>query len=86
MRLDLAIKYSGLIKRRVVAKHYCERGLIKINGKVGKPSSEVKNGDVLTITMGERVVSLSIDIKQEGKKVSLTYNLIDDGKNSKDDA
>ena len=47
MRLDLVLKLSGLIKRRTVAKELADRGRILINGKAGKPSSEVKEGDIL---------------------------------------
>ena len=80
MRLDLTLKHSGLIKRRVVAKAYCERGLVLINDKVGKPSSEVKSGDVLQVTLGNRIVRFSIDIKIEGKKIILNYDLLEDYK------
>jgi len=80
MRLDLALKHSGLIKRRVVAKAYCERGLVLVNNKVGKPSSEVKSGDIVQVTLGNRVVKFTVDIKIEGRKVFLNYDLIDDYK------
>lgn len=80
MRLDLALKHSGLIKRRVVAKAYCERGLVLVNDKVGKPSSEVKSGDVVQVSLGSRVVKFTVDIKIEGRKVFLNYDLIEDYK------
>ena len=56
MRLDKYLKVSRIIKRRTVAKEACEKGLVEINGKLAKSSSEVKVGDVLRITFGERVV------------------------------
>ena len=80
MRLDLALKHSGLIKRRVVCKAYCERGLVLINGKVGKPSSEVKSGDVLQVTLGNKIIKFTLDIKVEGKKIYLNYDLLDEYK------
>ena len=80
MRLDLALKHSGLIKRRVVCKAYCERGLVLINGKVGKPSSEVKSGDVLQVTLGNKIIKFTLDIKIEGKKIYLNYDLLDEYK------
>lgn len=80
MRLDLALKHSGLIKRRVVCKMYCERGLVLINDKVGKPSSEVKSGDVLQVTLGNRIVRFTVDIKVEGRKITLNYELVEDYK------
>ena len=80
MRLDLALKHSGLIKRRVVSKAYCERGLVLVNDKVGKPSSEVKSGDIVQVSLGNRIVKFTVDIKIEGRKVYLNYDLIDDYK------
>ena len=50
MRLDKYMKVSRLIKRREVAKEMIDLGCVSINGKIAKPSSEVKEGDVLLIT------------------------------------
>ena len=52
MRLDKYLKVSRIIKRRTVAKEACEKGLVEINGKLAKSSSEVKVGDVLRIKIG----------------------------------
>ena len=60
MRLDLVLKLSGLIKRRTVAKELAERGRILINDKVAKPASEVKNGDLLELHLGNRVLVVEI--------------------------
>ena len=80
MRLDLALKHSGLIKRRVVSKMYCERGLVMVNDKVGKPSTEVKSGDIVQVKLGDRIVKFTVDIRIEGRKVFLNYELLDDYK------
>ena len=34
MRLDKFLKVSRIIKRRTVAKEACDKGIVKINGKV----------------------------------------------------
>ncbi len=47
MRLDKFLQLTGLIKRRTLAKELCDAGRIKVNGKVAKPSSEVRIGDVI---------------------------------------
>ena len=52
MRLDKYLKVSRIIKRRTVANQAADLGRIQINGKVAKPSSEVKEGDELDILMG----------------------------------
>ena len=86
MRLDLALKYSGLIKRRTVSKMYCERGLVLVNEKIGKPSTEVKDGDIITVTMGSRIITFEITIEQIGKKINLSYKLINQSTKGGSDA
>ena len=80
MRLDLVLKLSGLIKRRTIAKELADRGRILINDRVAKPSSEVKSGDVMQVTLGNRIVKFTVDIKVEGKKIYLNYDLLEDYK------
>ena len=55
MRLDKYLKVSRIIKRRTVANEACSGGRVSLNGKVGKPAAEVKEGDVLEIRFGNRV-------------------------------
>ena len=52
MRLDKYLKVSRIIKRRTVAKEACEGGRVSINGKVAKPSTVVKEGDIIAIDVG----------------------------------
>ena len=54
MRLDKFLKVSRIIKRRTVAKEACDKGIVTINGKVAKSSSEVNIGDLLEIQFGEK--------------------------------
>ena len=60
MRLDKFLKVSRIIKRRTVANEAAGAGRISINGKVAKPSSEVKEGDVLEIRFGEKMAKYRI--------------------------
>ncbi|MGN0996256.1 MAG: RNA-binding S4 domain-containing protein [Candidatus Ventricola sp.] len=60
MRLDKYLKVSRIIKRRTVAKEASEGGRVTINGKAAKPSSEVKEGDVLEIRFGEKLARYRI--------------------------
>ena len=73
MRLDLVLKQSGLIKRRTVAKELAERGRILINDRVAKPSSEVKNGDLLELHLGNRVLVVEISFIERFKREFPTY-------------
>jgi ribosomal 50S subunit-recycling heat shock protein len=54
IRLDKFLKISRIIKRRSVANDACSTGHVTINGKEGKPGSDVRVGDVLGIRFGEK--------------------------------
>ena len=60
MRLDKYLKVSRIIKRRTVAKEASEGGRVTLNGKVAKPSTEVKAGDVMEIRFGEKMAKFRI--------------------------
>ena len=69
MRLDKFLKVSRIIKRRTVAKEACDKGIVTINGKVAKSSSEVNVGDLLEIQFGEKLLKYEVlDIKEHVKK------------------
>ena len=73
MRLDLVLKQSRLIKRRTIAKELCDAGKISINGKVGKPSSEVNDGDILELKLGQKYLKVKITFIQHGKRDLPTF-------------
>lgn len=60
MRLDKYLKVSRIIKRRTVAKEISESGRILINDKVAKPSTQVKEGDIIQITFANRILKAKI--------------------------
>ena len=76
MRLDLVLKQSRLIKRRTIAKELCDAGRISINGKVGKPSSEVNDGDVLELKLGLKTIVVKITYQMQGKREVPEYEEI----------
>ena len=65
MRLDKYLKVSRIIKRRTVANEAAGLGRVQINGKVAKASSEVKEGDVLTLLMGGKHMRVRVLSVQE---------------------
>ena len=77
MRLDLFLKETRLIKRRTIAKEYCERGLVKINDKIIKPSFDVKSGDVIKIKFGDKEFSITAKVEAVGKKERASYELLE---------
>ncbi len=52
MRLDKFLQLTGLIKRRTLAKELCDAGRIKVNGKVAKPATEIRVGDLIEGDVG----------------------------------
>ena len=73
MRLDLVLKLSGLIKRRTIAKELADRGRILINERTAKPSSEVKEGDILELHLGNRVLIVEINFEERFKREFPVY-------------
>ena len=70
MRLDKFLKVSRLIKRRTLAKEVADQGRISINGVQAKASSNVKEGDELTVRFGQKLVTVRIDKIQDTQKRS----------------
>lgn len=60
MRLDKYLKVSRIIKRRTVANDACDAARVTVNGKPAKASYDVKEGDVLEITFGERALKVRV--------------------------
>ena len=60
-RLDKYLKVSRIIKRRSIAKKIADQGRILINDKVAKSSSDVREGDVLTIKFGNKTEKVKIN-------------------------
>ena len=77
MRLDLVLKQSRLIKRRTIAKELCDAGKISVNGKIGKPSTEVNNGDILELKLGQKLLIVRITYEKQGKREVPAFTEID---------
>lgn len=65
MRLDKYLKVSRIIKRRTVANEAAGAGRVSVNGKVAKPSSDVKEGDTLDILLGGKHLLLRVESVKE---------------------
>jgi ribosomal 50S subunit-recycling heat shock protein len=73
MRLDKYLKISRIIKRRTVAKEVCEGGRVSINDKIAKPSTAVKEGDIIEIqfasrSLKARIINIVEHVKKENAK------------------
>ncbi|MBE6547353.1 MAG: RNA-binding S4 domain-containing protein [Ruminococcaceae bacterium] len=64
MRLDKYLKVSRIIKRRTVANEACDAEHVSVNGRPAKASYEVKTGDVIEISFGQRTLKVKVlDVK-----------------------
>jgi ribosomal 50S subunit-recycling heat shock protein len=79
MRLDKYLKVARIIKRRTIAKEAAEKEKVEINGKVAKPSSLVKENDVLTLYLGLKIIKVKIT-SLAPKKDELMYELLTEEK------
>ena len=80
MRLDKFLKVSRIIKRRTVANDACDAAHVTVNGKPAKASYDVKVGDVLAVTFGERTLSVRVrSVKEFTSKADAAelYEVID---------
>ena len=68
MRLDKYLKVSRLIKRRTVANEACDAGRVMINDKPAKASTNVKVGDIIAISFGNKEVKVEVlDVQEKGR-------------------
>ena len=60
-RIDQWLWFARIAKSRTLAQALIERGKVRVNRiKIGKPSAAVRPGDVLTLSLGPRVISIEI--------------------------
>ena len=78
MRLDKFLKISRVIKRRTVANEAADNGRVSVNGKVSKPSYDVKTGDIVEIKFGDKISKFEIlEIpKVQGKDIGEIIKLL----------
>ena len=65
MRIDKYLKVSRIIKRRTVANEACDADHVTVNGRRAKASYDVKEGDILCITFGQRTLTLRVKMVKE---------------------
>jgi ribosomal 50S subunit-recycling heat shock protein len=80
MRLDKFLKVSRIIKRRTVANDACDAEHVMVNGRRAKASYDVKEGDVIEITFGQRTLKARVlNVKEYTTKAdaSSLYEVIE---------
>lgn len=77
MRIDKFLKVSRVIKRRTLAQEACDRDKVTINGKVAKPGSTVKEGDIVEIRFGENATRFCVKRVSEHVRKEETGEMIE---------
>ena len=81
MRLDKYLKVSRIIKRRTVANDACDTEHVCVNGRRAKASYDVKVGDLLEITFGQRTLKIRVlEVKETVAKADAAsmYEVIEE--------
>ena len=81
MRLDKFLKVSRIIKRMTVSKEISESSRVKVNGKMAKPSTKLKIGDIIEIEFGRSILVVQVkDLKDHVLKDDSTmlYEIIEE--------
>ncbi|MBO5439320.1 MAG: RNA-binding S4 domain-containing protein [Clostridia bacterium] len=73
MRIDKFLKISRIIKRRTVANDACDASHVSVNGRTVKASYDVKEGDIVEITFGEKKLKIKVlDVRDIVRKNDAT--------------
>ena len=65
MRLDKYLKVSRIIKRRTVANDACDAAHVTVNGRPAQASYDVKEGDVIEVSFGQRTLKVRVlDVRE----------------------
>lgn len=81
MRLDKYLKTARILKRRTVSKELADNERVYVNGKIAKPSTDVKVGDEIKVIFGYRELSVRVLMiqKQVSKNdASLMFEILEE--------
>ncbi len=82
MRLDVFLKTSRLVKRRSLAKEYCDEGLVLVGGAPAKAGRELKEGDRITLDLPRRMLVAEVDSIPSGnvskEQAAGLYRILED--------
>ena len=60
MRIDKFLKISRIIKRRTVSHDLADADRVLVNNKVAKPGLKLKIGDIIELTLGDKIVTFKV--------------------------
>ena len=60
MRLDKFLKVARILKRRTVSKELAANQRVIVNGRIAKPSTDIKAGDIIEVILGQRSLTVRV--------------------------
>ena len=60
MRLDKFLKVARILKRRTVSKELAANQRVIVNGRIAKPSTDIKAGDSIEVIFGQRSLTVRV--------------------------
>ncbi|MDD2533257.1 MAG: RNA-binding S4 domain-containing protein [Eubacteriales bacterium] len=82
MRLDKYLKIARVIKRRTIANEVSAAGRVSVNGRVAKPSTDIKVGDIIEIAFGSGLSRIRVlDVRETVRKneASELFEILEEG-------
>ena len=89
MRLDKFLKVSRIIKRRSLSKEISSSDRVKVNGKVAKPATKLKVGDLIEIEFGRSRLTVEVKLLKEHvlkDESTMLYDIVKEEKIEREEA
>lgn len=77
MRLDKFLKVARVFKRRTVAKEIALHDKVYVNGKVAKPSTDIRVSDIIKVTYGNKEFTFKVLELQNQASKEAALNMIE---------
>ena len=69
MRLDKFLKGARILKRRTVSKELAANQRVMVNGRIAKPATDIKAGDIIEVVFGQRSLTVRVlDVRDNVRK------------------
>lgn len=78
MRIDKFLKIARIIKRRTIAKEFCDAGKVQLNSRIAKAGDTVKLGDIITIQFGQRFVRFRVNELREAASKDTAHTMVEE--------
>ncbi len=81
MRLDKYLKTARILKRRSVSKELADQQRVYVNERIAKPSTEVKEGDLIKVLFGNRELTVRVlQLQKQANKndAALMFEIVEE--------